>query len=78
MDFEGKTRHFSTHASALIIADRPLTEIIPLMKDKSGKPQSMVDMKTAEALGLVKFDILGLKTLSVIQKTVDQINEESA
>ncbi|MCM3155567.1 DNA polymerase III subunit alpha [Priestia megaterium] len=73
--FEGKTRHFSTHASALVIADRPLTEVIPLMLDSKGQLQSMVDMKTCEELGLVKFDILGLKTLSVIQKTVDQINE---
>jgi DNA polymerase III subunit alpha len=75
-EFEGKTRHFSTHASALIIGDRPLTEVIPLMRDASGKPQSMVDMKTAESLGLLKFDILGLKTLSVIQGTVDLINME--
>lgn len=74
-EFEGKTRHFSTHASALVIADRPLTEVIPLMLDKKGQLQSMVDMKTCEELGLVKFDLLGLKTLSVIQKTVDQINE---
>ncbi|MGG1219388.1 DNA polymerase III subunit alpha [Priestia endophytica] len=77
-EFEGKIRHFSTHASALLIADRPLTDIIPLMLDNKGQLQSMVDMKTAEELGLVKFDLLGLKTLSVIQKTVDQINEEGA
>lgn len=75
-EFEGKTRHFSTHASALIIGDRDLTEVIPLMVDNKGQLQSMVDMGTAEALGLVKFDLLGLKTLSVIQKTVDQINDE--
>lgn len=74
-EFEGKTRHFSTHASALIIGDRPLTEVIPLMLDSKGQLQSMVDMKTAEELGLVKFDLLGLKTLKVVQNSVDQINE---
>jgi DNA polymerase III subunit alpha len=75
-EYEGKTRHFSTHASALIIADRPLTDVIPLMLDSKGQLQSMCDMKTCEQLGLVKFDLLGLKTLNIIQKTVDQINEE--
>ncbi|NER40320.1 hypothetical protein G3M54_01430 [Bacillus megaterium NBRC 15308 = ATCC 14581] len=74
-EFEGKTRHFSTHASALIIGDRPLTEVIPLMLDSKGQLQSIVDMKTAEELGLVKFDLLGLKTLKVVQNSVDQINE---
>lgn len=73
-EYEGKTRHFSTHASALIIADRPLTEVIPCMLDKKGKLQSMVDMNECAELGLVKFDLLGLKTLKVIQNNVDQIN----
>jgi DNA polymerase III subunit alpha len=77
-EYEGKTRHFSTHASALVIADRPLTEVIPCMLDSKGQLQSMVDMGTCEELGLVKFDLLGLKTLKIVQNSVDQINEEVA
>ena len=77
-EYEGKTRHFSTHASALVIADRPLTEVIPCMLDSKGQLQSMVDMGTCEELGLVKFDLLGLKTLKIVQNSVDQINEGMA
>lgn len=75
-EYEGRVRHYSTHASALIIADRPIVEVAPLMLDSSGKPQVMVEMNTCAQLGLVKFDLLGLKTLAIIQKTVDLINEE--
>jgi len=75
---EGRVRHFSQHACAYIIADRPLDEVIPLMEDKYGEPMSAVDMGVCEELGLVKFDLLGVKTLSVINKTVDLINAEGA
>jgi DNA polymerase-3 subunit alpha len=71
---EGKVRHFSTHASALVIGDRPLVELTALMVDKRGNPQIQCDMGTAEKLGILKFDLLGLKTLGVIQKAVDLIN----
>lgn len=73
--FEGRVRHFSTHASALVICDRPLTEVCPLMRDSNGKPQIMLDMHSMSKLGLVKFDLLGLKTLAVVQGAVRMINE---
>ncbi|HML92237.1 DNA polymerase III subunit alpha [Methyloceanibacter sp.] len=64
---EGLYRHASTHAAGVVIADRPLTELVPLYRDARAElPATQFNMKWAEAAGLVKFDFLGLKTLTVI------------
>ncbi|MGI8723834.1 MAG: DNA polymerase III subunit alpha [Methyloceanibacter sp.] len=65
---EGLYRHASTHAAGVVIADRPLTEIVPLYRDARAQlPATQFNMKWVEAAGLVKFDFLGLKTLTVIE-----------
>src|SRR5450432_3424366 len=65
---EGLTRHASTHAAGIVIADRPLSELVPLYRDpKSDMPVTQFNMKWVEPAGLVKFDFLGLKTLTTLQ-----------
>jgi DNA polymerase-3 subunit alpha len=69
MKLEGLPRHASTHAAGVVIGDRPLDELIPLYRDpRSDTPVTQFDMKYVEAAGLVKFDFLGLKTLSVLKE----------
>ncbi|TAK50034.1 MAG: DNA polymerase III subunit alpha [Xanthobacteraceae bacterium] len=64
---EGLTRHASTHAAGIVIGDRPLNELVPLYRDpKSDMPVTQFNMKWVEPAGLVKFDFLGLKTLTVL------------
>lgn len=76
LKLEGLNRHASTHAAGVVIGDRPLDEIVALYRDpKSDMPVVQYSMKYAEKAGLVKFDFLGLKTLSVIQRAVDMIKE---
>ncbi len=66
---EGLPRHASTHAAGVVIGDRPLAELVPLYRDpRSDMPVTQFDMKWVEKAGLVKFDFLGLKTLSVLQR----------
>jgi DNA polymerase-3 subunit alpha len=66
---EGLTRHASTHAAGIVIGDRPLTELVPLYRDpKSLMPVTQFNMKWVEPAGLVKFDFLGLKTLTVLDR----------
>ncbi|MCF8708024.1 DNA polymerase III subunit alpha [Rhizorhapis sp. SPR117] len=68
---EGLPRHSSTHAAGVVIGDRPLSQLVPLYRDpRSDMPVTQFDMKYVEGAGLVKFDFLGLKTLSVLQKGV--------
>ncbi|MCP3733272.1 DNA polymerase III subunit alpha [Sphingomonas sp. RP10(2022)] len=68
---EGLPRHSSTHAAGVVIGDRPLSELVPLYRDpRSDMPVTQFDMKYVEGAGLVKFDFLGLKTLSVLKKAV--------
>ncbi len=68
---EGLPRHSSTHAAGVVIGDRPLAELVPLYRDpRSDMPVTQFDMKYVEAAGLVKFDFLGLKTLSVLREAV--------
>ena len=68
---EGLNRHASTHAAGVVIGDRPLDELIPLYRDpRSDMPVSGFSMKYVEAAGLVKFDFLGLKTLTVLANAV--------
>jgi len=69
MKLEGLPRHSSTHAAGVVIGDRPLSELVPLYRDpRSDMPVTQFDMKYVEAAGLVKFDFLGLKTLSVLKE----------
>jgi DNA polymerase-3 subunit alpha len=71
---EGLTRHASTHAAGIVIGDRPLTELVPLYRDpKSSMPVTQFNMKWVEPAGLVKFDFLGLKTLTVLDLAVKQV-----
>ncbi|GGC56249.1 DNA polymerase III subunit alpha [Chelatococcus reniformis] len=69
---EGLHRHASTHAAGIVIGDRPLEELVPLYRDpKSGMRVTQFNMKWVEQAGLVKFDFLGLKTLTVLRTAVD-------
>src|SRR5215217_4088288 len=71
---EGLHRHASTHAAGVVIGDRPLEELVPLYRDpKTGMRVTQYNMKWVEQAGLVKFDFLGLKTLTVLRTAVDLI-----
>ena len=71
---EGLLRNASTHAAGVVIGDRPLDELVPLYRDpRSEMPATQFNMKWVEQAGLVKFDFLGLKTLTVIQNAIEQI-----
>lgn len=71
LKLEGLYRHSSTHAAGVVIGDRPLEELVPLTRDpKTGAAATQYNMKWVEKIGLVKFDFLGLKTLSVIEMAV--------
>ncbi len=73
---EGLYRHASTHAAGVVIGDRPLDELIPLYRDpRSDMPVTGFNMKYVESAGLVKFDFLGLKTLTVLAKAERLIRE---
>src|SRR5216683_2235879 len=68
LKLEGLYRHASTHAAGIVIADRPLSELVPLYRDpKSDMPVTQFNMKWVEPAGLVKFDFLGLTTLTVLE-----------
>ena len=76
---EGLNRNVATHAAGVVIADKKLTEIVPLYRDASSNlllPSTQFDMYSAENAGLIKFDFLGLKTLTVINKTQKLINKK--
>src|SRR5258708_14924698 len=71
MKLEGLHRHASTHAAGIVIGDRPLAQLVPMYRDpKSTLPVTQFNLKWVEQAGLVKFDFLGLKTLSVLQTAV--------
>jgi len=70
---EGLPRHASTHAAGVVIADKPLVEYLPLYKGKKGEVVTQFDMKCVEKIGLVKFDFLGLRNLTVIANTLKLI-----
>ncbi|HRP97740.1 MAG TPA: DNA polymerase III subunit alpha, partial [Rhodocyclaceae bacterium] len=73
---EGLNRHASTHAAGIVIGDRPLHELVPLYRDpKSDMPVTQFNMKWVEPAGLVKFDFLGLKTLTVLDVAVKLLRE---
>jgi DNA polymerase-3 subunit alpha len=74
MQVEGLLRSAGTHAAGVVIADRPTDELVPLYRDpRSDMPATQFNMKWVEQAGLVKFDFLGLKTLTVIQNAMDLI-----
>lgn len=76
LQLEGLYRHASTHAAGVVIGDRPLQELLPLYRDpRSDMPVTQFNMKYIEQAGLLKFDFLGLKTMTVIQKTVELIKQ---
>jgi DNA polymerase-3 subunit alpha len=71
---EGLYSNASTHAAGVVISDRPLIELAPLYRDpKSAMPATQFNMKWVEQAGLVKFDFLGLKTLTVLKRAVDLV-----
>ena len=71
MKLEGLYRHASTHAAGIVIGDRPLSELVPMYRDpRSDMPVTQFNMKWVEQAGLVKFDFLGLKTLTVLETAV--------
>ncbi|WP_397543821.1 DNA polymerase III subunit alpha [Roseovarius salis] len=75
MKVEGLLRNASTHAAGVVIGDRPLDALVPLYQDpRSEMPATQFNMKWVEQAGLVKFDFLGLKTLTVIQNAIEQIH----
>ncbi|MEM1048876.1 MAG: DNA polymerase III subunit alpha [Pseudomonadota bacterium] len=74
---EGLYRHASTHAAGIVIGDRPLEKLVPLYRDsRSDMPATQFNLKWVEPAGLVKFDFLGLKTLTVIDRTLQFIREQ--
>ena len=75
LKLEGLSRHTSTHAAGIVIADRPCEELMPLMLDKEGQVVTQLSMSWVEKIGLVKFDFLGLKTLTVLDTAVRMIRE---
>jgi len=76
MQLEGLPRNSSTHAAGVVIGDRPLAQLVPLYRDpRSDMPVTQFDMKYVEDTGLIKFDFLGLKTLSVLRKAVDLLRK---
>jgi DNA polymerase-3 subunit alpha len=74
LHLEGLYRHASTHAAGVVIGDRPLEELVPLYRDpRSSMPVTQFNMKDVEKAGLVKFDFLGLKTLTVLSRAVELV-----
>jgi DNA polymerase-3 subunit alpha len=72
---EGLARHASTHAAGVVIANKPLMEYLPLQRGQNSEVVTQYAMKQVEAIGLVKFDFLGLKTLTVVDQTIHIIQE---
>ena len=72
---EGLPRHASTHAAGIVISDKQLNEYLPLYRGQDGEVVTQYAMKEVGTIGLIKFDFLGLKTLTVIEKTLQQLKE---
>lgn len=73
---EGLPRHASTHAAGVVISDKPLVEYLPLYKGKKDETVTQFDMNCVEKIGLVKFDFLGLRNLTVIAGTLSLIAKQ--
>lgn len=76
MRLEGLSRHASTHAAGVVVSDKPMDEYLPLYKGKRGELVTQFDMKMVEKVGLVKFDFLGLRTMTLISNTLKAIAEQ--
>jgi DNA polymerase III subunit alpha len=79
LQLEGLYRNASTHAAGVVIGDRPLADLVPLYRDTDNKeslPATQFNMKWVETAGLVKFDFLGLKTLTVIEKACELVGRD--
>ena len=74
---EGLPRHASTHAAGVVISDKPLVEYLPLYKGKEGEVITQFNMTFVEKIGLVKFDFLGLRNLTVIKNTLELLRKQS-
>jgi DNA polymerase-3 subunit alpha len=73
---EGLSRHASTHAAGVVISDKPMTDYLPLYRGKKGEIVTQFDMKKVEKVGLIKFDFLGLRTMTVIEDCLDIIRDQ--
>ncbi|WP_320172033.1 DNA polymerase III subunit alpha [Maridesulfovibrio sp.] len=73
---EGMSRHASTHAAGVVISDKPMTDYLPLYRGKKGEIVTQYDMKKVEKVGLIKFDFLGLRTMTVIEDCLDIIRDQ--
>lgn len=73
---EGLNRHASTHAAGVVISDKPMVEYLPLYRGKKDEIVTQFDMKMVEEIGLIKFDFLGLKTMTLVQDTLDIIADQ--
>ncbi len=76
MRLEGLSRHASTHAAGVVVSDKEMVEYLPLYRGKKDELVTQYDMKMVEKVGLVKFDFLGLRTMTLIQETLDNISNQ--
>lgn len=76
ISLEGLARHASTHAAGIVISRDPLTEYVPLYRGQKGETLTQFHMKAIEKIGLVKFDFLGLKTLTIIDSVIKLLRDE--
>ncbi len=76
MRLEGLSRHASTHAAGVVVSDLPMTEYLPLFKGKKDELVTQFDMKIVEKIGLVKFDFLGLRTMTLIHNALRNIERQ--
>lgn len=74
---EGLPRHASTHAAGIVISKQPLTHYVPLQRGSEGVTQTQYPMEALEELGLLKMDFLGLRNLSIIRRTIEEIEEKT-
>jgi len=77
LSLEGLPRHASTHAAGIVISDKPLIEYLPLYRGQNNEVVTQYAMNDVGKIGLIKFDFLGLKTLTVIKKALDLISERN-
>ncbi|MCX7857205.1 MAG: DNA polymerase III subunit alpha [Deltaproteobacteria bacterium] len=76
ISLEGLARHASTHAAGIVISNKPLTEYLPLYRGTNGETVTQYPMKMIEKIGLVKFDFLGLKTLTIIDTIIKMLKQD--
>jgi DNA polymerase-3 subunit alpha len=76
LSLEGLTRHASTHAAGVVISNKPLSEYLPLYRGQNGEVITQYSMKDVEKIGLIKFDFLGLRTLTVIRKAEAMVRKD--